>query len=375
MPPLIQRKNGKEELMRKLIEQLKTLVQKPYAWAITYSIVLLCYTSYVLLDAFVIPRRYAVVENESLEEESSNSAQGGNQENIEDNGEQEQGKEENSQGETSDETTQQANNQQSTNQQATNQEDTNNSEEQTPTITDTSYSDGKISIQITTYRKWDTNIYVADIQLTEVNSLKTAFAEDTYGKNITEKTSEIAKQQDAILAINGDFYGVRSGYVIRNGNIYRERSRDEDQEDLVIYEDGSFQVILEGEITAQELLDQGAVQVLSFGPTLVDSGEVAVSTNQEVDQAKTSNPRTAIGIIQPLHYVMVVADGRTTESEGLSLYELASFLQEELGVTTAYNLDGGGSSTMYFNGTIVNQPTTNGRKIAERSVSDIVYIK
>lgn len=370
MPPLIQRKNGKEELMRKLIEQIKTLVQKPYAWAITYSIVLLCYTSYVLLDAFVIPRRYVVVENESLGEESSNSAQGGNQENIADNREQEQGQEETSQGETSDETTQQA-----ANQQATNQEDTTNSEEQTPTITDTSYSDGKISIQITTYRKWDTNIYVADIQLTEANSLKTAFAEDTYGKNITEKTSEIAKQQDAILAINGDFYGVRSGYVIRNGNLYRERSRDEDQEDLVIYEDGSFQVIQEGEITAQELLDQGAVQVLSFGPTLVDSGEVAVSTNQEVDQAKTSNPRTAIGIIQPLHYVMVVADGRTTESEGLSLYELASFLQEELGVTTAYNLDGGGSSTMYFNGTIVNQPTTNGRKIAERSVSDIVYIK
>ena len=86
-----------------------------------------------------------------------------------------------------------------------------------------------------------------------------------------------------------------------------------------------------------------------------------------------SNPRTAIGIIDENHYVFVVSDGRTSESEGLSLYELAEFM-ESLGVTTAYNLDGGGSSTMYFNGTVVNNPTTSGKTISERSVSDIVYI-
>ena len=86
-----------------------------------------------------------------------------------------------------------------------------------------------------------------------------------------------------------------------------------------------------------------------------------------------SNPRTAIGIIDELHYVFVVSDGRTEESEGLSLYELAEFMQS-IGVTTAYNLDGGGSSTMYFNGEVINKPTTGGRHIKERSVSDIVYI-
>lgn len=86
-----------------------------------------------------------------------------------------------------------------------------------------------------------------------------------------------------------------------------------------------------------------------------------------------SNPRTAIGIIDNLHYVFVVSDGRTEESEGLSLLELAEFM-EGLGVETAYNLDGGGSSTMYFNGEVINTPTTNGRSVKERSVSDIVYI-
>ena len=68
----------------------------------------------------------------------------------------------------------------------------------------------------------------------------------------------------------------------------------------------------------------------------------------------------------------MVSDGRTDESEGLSLYELATFM-ESLGVKAAYNLDGGGSSTMYFNGKVINNPTTNG-KIKEREVSDIVYI-
>ncbi|WP_330390340.1 phosphodiester glycosidase family protein [Blautia sp. Marseille-P3201T] len=71
--------------------------------------------------------------------------------------------------------------------------------------------------------------------------------------------------------------------------------------------------------------------------------------------------------------MFVVSDGRTEESEGLSLLELAEFM-DTLGVETAYNLDGGGSSTMYFNGEVINKPTTSGRNIKERSVSDIVYI-
>lgn len=98
-----------------------------------------------------------------------------------------------------------------------------------------------------------------------------------------------------------------------------------------------------------------------------------MTEEDEVGKAMTSNPRMAIGIIDNLHYVFVVSDGRTEESEGLSLLELAEFM-DALGVETAYNLDGGGSSTMYFNGEIINNPTTNGRSIKERSVSDIVYI-
>ena len=132
-------------------------------------------------------------------------------------------------------------------------------------------------------------------------------------------------------------------------------------------------VIEESEVTAQELLDKDAWQVLSFGPGLVEDGEIAVSENEEVGKAMASNPRTALGVTEDGHYLFVVSDGRTSESEGLSLYEMAEFMQS-LGAATAYNLDGGGSSTMYFNGEVVNNPTTSGRSIKERSVSDIVYI-
>ena len=113
--------------------------------------------------------------------------------------------------------------------------------------------------------------------------------------------------------------------------------------------------------------------MLSFGPGLIENGKVSVSSSYEVAKAMNSNPRTAIGIIDDLHYVFAVSDGRTSESEGLSVRELAEFMKS-LGVKTAYNLDGGGSSTMWFNGSIVNKPTSNGRTISERSVSDIVYI-
>lgn len=240
-------------------------------------------------------------------------------------------------------------------------------------VTATSYSDENISITLTTCRIADSDVYVSDIQLSSPEYLKTAMADNTFGKNITEKTSVTAQAVGAILAINGDYYGVQeSGYVLRDGVLYRDTAVSGKQ-DLVIFSDGSFRIIQEDLVTAQSLLEAGARQILSFGPVLLENGTVAVTENQEVGKAMVSNPRTAIGIIGEDHYVFVVSDGRTSESQGLSLYQLASFL-EELGVRTAYNLDGGGSSTLYFNGQVINNPTTNGKKIQERSVSDIVYI-
>lgn len=237
----------------------------------------------------------------------------------------------------------------------------------------THYEDENIRIEISEYEVYETAVYVADIQVSSAQYLKTAFAHDTYGRNITEKTSSTAANNNAILAINGDFYGTHThGYVIRNGVLYRDVPRD-DTDFLCIMADGSFFITTDDEYSAQELLDMGAWQCFMFGPRLIENGAIAVDDNSEVARSMASNPRTAIGQIDGLHYVFVVSDGRTSDSDGLSLAELAGFMQG-LGVQTGYNLDGGGSSTLYFNGEVLNNPTTTGRSIKERSVSDIVYI-
>ena len=234
------------------------------------------------------------------------------------------------------------------------------------------YSDSKSKITVTQYRAYDSNIYVADVEVTDGTSILSAFANNTYGRNITDTTSDMAEENNAVLAINGDYYGARqSGYVIRNGVVYRNQGSN--GEDMVISKDGSLSFVSESDTTTDSLIQKQAWQVLSFGPGLVENGQVAVSENDEVGMAMASNPRTAIGTVAKNHYLFVVSDGRTSESAGLSLYELANFMKS-LGATNVYNLDGGGSSTMVFQGEVVNNPTTNGNKISERAVSDILYI-
>lgn len=242
-------------------------------------------------------------------------------------------------------------------------------------VTDTSYSDGNISVNLTAKTVNETQVYVADITISSSDYLKTALAQNSYGTNVTAKTSVTAGENNAILAVNGDYYGANSsGYVIRNGVVYRDSIReDASNGDLAIYKDGSFKIIYEDQVSADQLVQDGVVNLLAFGPSLVENGEISVSTNAEVGQAMASNPRTAIGIIDENHYIIVVSDGRTSESKGLSLYQMAEVMKS-YGVKTAYNLDGGGSSTLYFNGQVINKPTTGGSKISERAVSDIVYI-
>lgn len=242
-----------------------------------------------------------------------------------------------------------------------------------PISTDTEYHDDQIDIVLTTMRVENTTVYVADVQIADISLLKTALAGNTYARNLTETTSVQAANAGAILAINGDYYGAQErGYVLLNGVLYRA-SAQSGTDALVIGADGNFRIINEGETSADTLVREGAWQVLTFGPALINGGQVTVSSSDEVGRAMTSNPRTAIGQISEGHYLLVVSDGRTKESTGLSLRQLAELMQS-LGAQVAYNLDGGGSSTMVFQGRVVNSPTTNGRSIRERSVSDIVYI-
>lgn len=227
----------------------------------------------------------------------------------------------------------------------------------TATVTDSSYKDDNISVNLSETTVNSTQVYIADVTVSSSDYLKTAFAQNAFGTNVTAKTSETAADNNAILAVNGDYYGANStGYVIRNGVVYRDTVREDSSNgDLAIYKDGSFKIIYEDQISADQLVKDGVVNLLAFGPALVENGEIAVGTNEEVGQAMASNPRTAIGIIDENHYIIVVSDGRTSESKGLSLYQMAEVMKS-YGVNTAYNLDGGGSSTLYFNGQVINKP-------------------
>ena len=118
------------------------------------------------------------------------------------------------------------------------------------------YKDENIAVTVTKYREYETDIYVADVKLASMKYFKTAFADDTYGRNITAKTSEIAESKNAVLAINGDYYGARNaGYVIRNGVLYRDTAA-EDREALVVGTDGSFEIITEKETSAASQQEQ-----------------------------------------------------------------------------------------------------------------------
>lgn len=180
--------------------------------------------------------------------------------------------------------------------------------------TENSYQDDNISINITTQVYDDTTVYIADVVLNNAGYLKTALANNTFGTNITEKTSTQAESKNAILAVNGDFYGAdKKGYVIKNGVVYMDSVRDDSEyDDLAAYADGSFEIINEENISAQQLVDNGVVQLFAFGPALVENGQIVVDENTEVGKAMASNPRTAVGIIDELHYIFVVADGRSS---------------------------------------------------------------
>lgn len=244
-----------------------------------------------------------------------------------------------------------------------------------PTFTEFGYIDNEINLEIDVIRRYETQVYVAVLTTENHRLIKSAFGFDTYGKNYKEKTSVIANRKNAIFAVNGDYYGFRDiGFVVRNGVVYRITPRPQEYDDAIILnDDGVMSGFPEVETNLQTLNHMRPWQVWSFGPILMDDSEIVVTPTTKVPYELTSNPRTAIGQISDHQFMFVVSDGRTEESAGLSVYELASIFLE-YDARFAYNLDGGGSATMWFNGRIINKPVNSGSTISERSISDIVYI-
>lgn len=236
---------------------------------------------------------------------------------------------------------------------------------------DYSYDDGERAISIQKQYYDSSNIFIADVQIKRASDFHVGAAQGDF-----EGLSAMAERAGAVLAINADDYGTHNyGVIIRDGQCLR--TSDTTRHMLALLPDGSFETVSDRtaeqpDALAQRLLGEGVIHTFEFGPVLVKDG-AAVDFPSAFDVISTRDsrrePRTAIGMISPLHYVIVVVDGRQPGySEGISLQSLQQ-LFVDLGAQTAINLDGGGSTEMWFNGEILNSPAGG----HERKLSDCIW--
>lgn len=229
-----------------------------------------------------------------------------------------------------------------------------------------SYADGDLRVTVTEMHSEDATYFVADVWIRNIKGFKTAFAQGKFGHSLYEMPNDIASRLNAVVAISGDTYGSnRQSVVIRNGNLYRDTVGTEDV--CVLYADGVMESYYGSEFDLDAAIARGAYQCWAFGPKIIDNGQVPASYNT-TDVIISHNPRSAIGYFEPGHYCLVVVDGRQGDySRGMTLDELSQAMID-LGCVDAYNLDGGQSAMMVFQGQVVSQPYKGGR-----AISDIIY--
>lgn len=226
------------------------------------------------------------------------------------------------------------------------------------------YADENIRVLLTEHQTDDAIYFVAEVWISNIQEFKTAFSGGRYRGNYA-LTSDIASENNALLAMSGDCYRARQeGIVIRNGVLYRDTISSDV---CILYADGTMESYYESQFDLDAAIERGAYQGWSFGPKLLDNGQIPAGYNTS-DAIIAHNPRAAIGYFAPGHYCLVYADGRQKDySRGLTMQELSQVMLD-LGCVDAYNLDGGQSSMMIFQGEIVGQPYKGGRNI-----SDILY--
>ena len=226
-----------------------------------------------------------------------------------------------------------------------------------------SYQSDDLKVAVRQVKENDVTYYVADVWVRTIEGFRTAFANGKYGRGNTQMPLQVAKDNNAILAVTGDYYSARNnGIVIRNGELYR-KSLLEDV--CVLYADGVMETTSKEDFDLEDAVGRKAWQAWSFGPALMKDGR-AIATF--ADSIRGRNPRCAIGYYEPGHYCMVVVDGRKSGySVGMKLSELSQ-LMASLGCQSAYNLDGGATAAMVFEGQVIDQPASGGRRS-----SDIIF--
>lgn len=185
---------------------------------------------------------------------------------------------------------------------------------------------------------------------------------------------KLAKANRLVLAITDDFSGARiqkkqtTGVVIRNGIILGEKTYRSERrrgwpnlDTLAVLSDGSLKANACDAFTAQEYLEMGATNVFAFGPILLHGGQLSAEV-LDPDYYAYREPRMALGMIEPYHYIILTAEGREKDTRGARLRWLADRMAK-LGVTEAINLDGGGTAALMFMGKVLNRSASNMRSV------------
>lgn len=239
-------------------------------------------------------------------------------------------------------------------------------------FTENGYRDETIIVEMDKQRMYDSDVFIAYVKIATPSQIRTAVAGKKMGSSSTNHTSVISKNYNGIVAVNGDYYTkTKAGYIVRMGKTYREKT-SKNMDLLLIDELGDFHIIPRGHDVQEEGIavfksEHEIVNGFFFGPGLVIDGE-----KQEIPEGYQfdpyqKNPRAGIAQLGTLTYALVVVNGRTNDSEGVTMAEFADIMSE-LGAVQAYNLDGGNSATLAFNGEVYND-----KPQAERSVTDVIY--
>ncbi len=231
------------------------------------------------------------------------------------------------------------------------------------------YSDESIFCEVYERRMYNADCHIAHVKIADASQLRTAVASEISNKTKLG-TTKMAEMLNGVVAISGDYYTYRkaASFVARQSKIIKGKpSSVLDQ--LIIDYNGDFHIIIGEDKNAEVASYEGQIyQSFTFGPALVVDGVVQEKKDYTFDASGRSNQRSAIGQIGPLEYLLIVVDGRTDASKGMSCWNLAKAMAE-LGCVQAFNLDGGGSATFVWKNARQNTPVNKG----DRAISDCIY--